>query len=61
MASAGETYYFQAGGFQGETGFLNFYVEEAELSSNDIFPGMLVGELWFEDRVDTFGATVQES
>ena len=60
MASAGETYYFQAGGFQGETGLLNFYVEEAELSSNDIFPGMLIRELWFEDRVDTFGATVQE-
>ena len=61
MASAGVTYYFQVGGFQGETGFLNFYVEEVELSSNDIFPGMLIRELWFEDRVDTFGGTVQES
>jgi len=60
-AKAGETYYFQVGGFGGQTGSLVFNLRELELLSNAEFPGTRITTLGFEERIpDTSNTTTDD-
>ena len=58
-AAPGTTYYFQVGGWQGETGELRFHLEGIEPPPNDWFPGGVISTLPFGGVLDSSRATLE--
>ena len=61
QAVAGQTYYFQVGGwaFDSSTGFITFHLAETTAPDNDDFPGQTITALPFDGTGTTVGAFME--
>ena len=63
LAEAEQTYYFQAGGINGEVGSIQINLEQVPPPANDNFANatVILSPLPFDDTVDTLAATLEAS